>query len=82
MRRIYAKAKNLPESLRSAWGIGDVWTWTAIDADSRIAGALRALGHAQKYATEAGRLQVGSDPACGPIGTCRQLDLVVRLKIQ
>ena len=33
---IYAKAKNLPEPLRGAWGVGDVWTWTAIDADSKL----------------------------------------------
>jgi len=33
---IYAKAKNLPEPLRGAWGVGDVWTWTAIDADTKL----------------------------------------------
>src|SRR5438132_7227268 len=33
---VYAKAKNVPESMRGAWGVGDVWTWTAIDADSKL----------------------------------------------
>ena len=33
---VYAKAKNVPEKLRGAWGIGDVWTWTAIDAESKL----------------------------------------------
>jgi IS1 family transposase len=33
---VYAKAKNLPGALRGAWGYGDVWTWTAIDADTKL----------------------------------------------
>jgi IS1 family transposase len=33
---IYAKAKNVPEEMRGAYGVGDVWTWTAIDADSKL----------------------------------------------
>lgn len=33
----YAKHKNVPEKLRGVEGIGDVWTWTAIDADSKLA---------------------------------------------
>jgi IS1 family transposase len=32
---VHAKAKNVPEEKR-AFGIGDVWTWTAIDADSKL----------------------------------------------
>jgi IS1 family transposase len=32
----YAKAKNLPEKYAGAWGYGDVWTWTAIDADTKL----------------------------------------------
>jgi IS1 family transposase len=32
---VYAKAKNLPDDKR-AFGVGDVWTWTAIDADSKL----------------------------------------------
>src|SRR5712691_4023992 len=33
---VYAKAKNVPEEMRGTWGVGDVWTWTAIDADSKL----------------------------------------------
>ena len=33
---VYAKAKNVPEEMRGAYGVGDVWTWTAIDADSKL----------------------------------------------
>jgi IS1 family transposase len=32
----YAKAKNVPEQFRGDWGYGDVWTWTAIDPDSKL----------------------------------------------
>ncbi len=33
---VYAKAKNLPESMKGMWGVGDVWTWVAIDAESKL----------------------------------------------
>ncbi|MGH2455641.1 MAG: IS1 family transposase [Candidatus Limnocylindria bacterium] len=32
----HAKAKNVPEQHRGEYGYGDVWTWTAIDQDSRL----------------------------------------------
>lgn len=32
----YAKAKNVPEKHRGDWGYGDVWTWTAIDPDTKL----------------------------------------------
>ncbi len=32
----YAKAKNVPEDKRTTFGYGDVWTWTAIDATSKL----------------------------------------------
>src|SRR5262245_7773931 len=32
----YAKDKNLPASMRGQEGVGSVWTWTAIDADSKL----------------------------------------------
>ena len=32
----YAKEKNVPESLKGVPGIGSVWTWTAIDADTKV----------------------------------------------
>jgi IS1 family transposase len=33
---VYSKAKNVPEDKRGQFGYGDVWTWTAIDADTKI----------------------------------------------
>ncbi len=32
----YAKAKNVPEEKRGTFGYGDVWTWTALDRDSKL----------------------------------------------
>jgi IS1 family transposase len=32
----YAKAKNVPADKRGEWGYGDIWTWTAIDADTKL----------------------------------------------
>jgi IS1 family transposase len=31
-----AKQKNVPEEKKDQFGIGDVWTWVAIDADSKL----------------------------------------------
>ena len=33
---VYAKSKNLPEKHKGEFGYGDVWTWTALDADSKL----------------------------------------------
>ncbi len=32
----YSKAKNTPEDKKGVFGYGDVWTWTAIDADTKL----------------------------------------------
>jgi IS1 family transposase len=32
----YAKAKNAPAEMKAAGTAGDVWTWTAIDSDSKL----------------------------------------------
>ncbi len=32
----YSKAKNIPEEHIGEFGYGDVWTWTAIDADTKL----------------------------------------------
>src|SRR3990167_6165084 len=32
----YAKAKNVPEEKRGQFGFGDVWTWVAMDADTKL----------------------------------------------
>lgn len=33
---VYAKQKNVPNELRDVFGYGDVWTWTAICADTKL----------------------------------------------
>jgi IS1 family transposase len=33
---VYAKAKNVPQEHQGEFGFGDVWTWTAIDADTKL----------------------------------------------
>jgi IS1 family transposase len=32
----YAKAKNVPEEKQGVFGYGDVWTWVALDADTKL----------------------------------------------
>ena len=32
----YAKAKNVPTAKNAPYGAGDVWTWTALDSDSKL----------------------------------------------
>jgi IS1 family transposase len=32
----YAKEKNVPRSKKGQFGFGDVWTWTAFDADTKL----------------------------------------------
>lgn len=32
----YAKSSNVPKDKRGRYGYGDVWTWTAIDADTKL----------------------------------------------
>jgi len=34
---LYAKQKNLPADKKGQFGYGDVWTWVAIDADTKLA---------------------------------------------
>lgn len=34
---VYAKDKNLPEKLQGKYGLGSIWTWVALDADSKLA---------------------------------------------
>ena len=33
---VYAKAKNVPAKYENEFGYGDVWTWTAIDAETKL----------------------------------------------
>jgi IS1 family transposase len=32
----HAKERNLPKEMRGADGVGDMWTWTALDADTKL----------------------------------------------
>ena len=49
----YAKEKNLPSEYQGRFGFGDVWTWTAIDADTKLIPSWlvgdRDLDHAVKF---------------------------------
>jgi len=33
---VYAKAKNVPTDKQGEFGVGDVWTWTGLDVDSKL----------------------------------------------
>jgi IS1 family transposase len=48
----YAKEKNVPENMKGKPGVGDVWTWTAMDADSKLAISWLVGGKDAGYATE------------------------------
>ena len=41
---VYAKAKNVPEEHKSEFGYGDVWTWTALCADTKLVPCWRVGG--------------------------------------
>lgn len=65
-----AKAKNVPEGKKGQDGIGDVWTWTAICADTKLVPAWLVGGRDSEYATAfmcdlasrlANRVQLTSD---------------------
>lgn len=48
----YSKAKNVPAEHRGELGYGDVWTWVAIDADSKLVPAF-AVGNRDAYTANA-----------------------------
>jgi len=66
----YAKEKNVPEELRGKFGFGDVWTWTAMCADTKLIPCWRVGGrnawHAQHFMHDlasrlANRIQLTTD---------------------
>ena len=66
----YAKAKNVPEDHRGEFGFGDVWTWTAIDPDTKLVPSwlvgLRDPDDARTFIADlrsrlAGRVQITTD---------------------
>lgn len=67
---VYAKEKNIPASKRGELGVGDVWTFTAIDADTKLVPCWlvgqRDAGHAFEFIDGlrqrlANRIQLTSD---------------------
>ena len=48
----YAKAKNVPTAKSAPSGAGDVWTWTALDADSKLIVSWLVGGRDAEYANE------------------------------
>ena len=66
----YAKEKNVPEEMKGKLGFGDVWTWTAIDADTKLIVSYLVGGRTADYAKKfiadlasrlANRVQLTSD---------------------
>src|ERR1700731_1421394 len=66
----YAKDKNVPRSKRGQFGFGNVWTWTALDADSKLIVSRRVggrdAGTAYEFTTDlasrlANRVQLTTD---------------------
>ena len=66
----YGKDKNVPADLRGKFGFGDVWTWIAIDADTKLVPCWRIGGrnawHAQHFMYDlasrlANRVQLTTD---------------------
>ena len=47
----YAKNKNVKFAKSAPEGAGDVWTWTAIDADSKLIVSCHVGDHSQHWAT-------------------------------
>lgn len=49
----YAKEKNVPAKFKGQFGYGDVWTWTAVDADTKLIVSylvgLRGSEYAQEF---------------------------------
>jgi IS1 family transposase len=66
----YAKAKNVPAEKKGTFGFGDVWTFTAIDAETKLVPSFlvgsRDAGCATEFVQDlasrlAGRIQLSSD---------------------
>ena len=66
----YAKEKNVPEELKGRFGFGDVWTWTALCADTKLIVSFlvgeRSVPYASKFMSDiasrlAHRVQLTTD---------------------
>ncbi len=67
---VYSKSKNIPEEHNGEFGYGDVWTWTAIDADTKLIPSwivgLRDASYAYEFMNDlksrlANRVQITTD---------------------
>lgn len=67
---VYAKAKNVPPAKKGVFGFGDVWTFVAIDADTKLVPSWlvgsRDVGSATELVQDlasrlAGRVQISTD---------------------
>lgn len=66
----YAKQKNVPEDKQGQFGYGDIWTWTAIDAETKLVLSwlvgLREADYAQEFINDlknrlSNRVQITTD---------------------
>jgi len=66
----YAKAKNVPDEHKGTFGYGDVWTWVAIDAETKLVPSWlvgeRTLGDCWTFIEDVknrvdGRMQISTD---------------------
>ncbi|MHC9064472.1 IS1 family transposase [Nitrospira sp. CMX1] len=48
----YAKEKNVPDEYKGKLGFGDVWTWVAIDADTKLIVSYLVGGRSAEYASK------------------------------
>jgi IS1 family transposase len=67
---VYAKSKNVPSKRKGEFGVGDVWTWIALDSDSKLCVSymlgLRDSGYATEFMQDvaerlANRVQLTTD---------------------
>ena len=54
---VYANQKNVPEEMKGTFGVGDVWTWVAIDADTKLVPSW-AVGRRDAFTANAFMLDV------------------------
>src|SRR5436309_10825683 len=48
----YARTKNVPADKKDKFGYGDIWTWTGIDADTKLMVSYLVGGRTMDYAEE------------------------------
>jgi hypothetical protein len=78
---VHAKAKNVPTAKAAPEGAGDIWTWTALDADNKLILSGKVGGWDASYALElmddvrerlANRVQLTTDGHSAYLGRSRR----------